>query len=372
MNKIVWVWLALLGAIGVVSFLLLFSQSGDSGLIEPENRPNPQQSQRVIPASKSDQVEIKSPVVNPVPASGKQTYHLNVDGADREFIVYRPEKLAGNEKTPVVFMFHGGNEFAENQYQNSGWRQKADEQGILVVFPQSLKYHVFPQDESQEHAESEGKYETRWNNYSFDITLDLAYPDQKIYDDLAFVRAIATFIEQQYPVDATRFYATGFSNGGSFTSRLMVEASDLFAAFAPSSSGGVPLKVLLTVDDYKSDNFTIRPAIQMVGSSDPKLARAFGIKEFSTDESAVDANNPVRIKFIDPYLNINELSDDYTYESGRSSSRFIFGVSLSGVVSEAPYQLMIINGMGHIYPNGNNHRLVATDYYWEFFKGYSL
>ena len=153
--------------------------------------------------------------------------------------------------------------------------------------------------------------------------------------------------------------------------RLIVEGSDMFAAFAPSSPGGISLDDLGEDGDYKPDDFTPRPVIQILGSLDPKLTYAAGVEEFSTDESAADDGNPVRERYIGPQLEILGLMDDYTYENNGKVSHFTFSES-AGAASEAEYQLFMVEDMKHIYPNGSNYRFIAADLYWDFFEQYSL
>ena len=54
--------------------------------------------------------------------------------------------------------------------------------------------------------------------------------------DLHFFDALLAKLKTDYPVDPTRVYATGHSNGGSFTYLLWRARPDVFAAVAPCSS----------------------------------------------------------------------------------------------------------------------------------------
>jgi len=65
---------------------------------------------------------------------GKKTFNLMIEGALREFIIYRPANLPVNRSTPVVFAFHGTGGGGENFYEESGWREKADADGFVAVF----------------------------------------------------------------------------------------------------------------------------------------------------------------------------------------------------------------------------------------------
>ncbi|MDF0672740.1 MAG: alpha/beta hydrolase-fold protein [Nitrospira sp.] len=148
----------------------------------------------------------------PVP-SGRRTETLQVDGQERSFIVYIPEGVRSTDKLPVVLMFHGAdvaNGDAEQFYNMSGWKEKADRERIVAVFPSSLQYDCVILNGEQIRNQD------RWND-------DKAEPcgaTDVLADDVKFVRRLVDFLQKHYPTDPKRFYASGFSNGGSFTAKL--------------------------------------------------------------------------------------------------------------------------------------------------------
>ncbi len=313
--------------------------------------------------------EVGTPLNNPEPSSGKQIYRLEVDGVQREFIVYRPENIELDQKIPVVFMFHGGGQTAEYMYKNSGWSQKSEDEGFMVVYPLALKYHTFAEEkvENGQVVQNLAEYETRWSGYNFEQSFDPAYPDQVVHDDVIFVREAVEFIKLSYAVDASRFYATGFSSGGGMTIRLIKEATDIFASFAPSSSGILSPEALEVMIETTPNDFIPRSVIQTIGSTDPKLTYRVGIEEFSLTERAAQAGDPVHDSIIAPLLDALDLSDTYKYEKRGKVSMFFYGPE-----HDTNYQLNIVDDMGHIYPNGKNNRLIVADLYWSFFEQYSL
>jgi polyhydroxybutyrate depolymerase len=58
--------------------------------------------------------------------------------------------------------------------------------------------------------------------------------------DVAFTRALLDELERRYCIDTARIFATGFSNGGFFSSLLGCALADRIAAVAPVSGGPVP------------------------------------------------------------------------------------------------------------------------------------
>jgi poly(3-hydroxybutyrate) depolymerase len=325
-------------------------------------------------ADESGSSSNSAPINNPEAASGKQTFHLQEDGVNREFIVYRPGNLDTNDEVPVVFMFHGSGQNGEMFYENSGWKEKADAEGFMVVFPTGLKYHVFS-EEKVIHGSVEqdvARYQTKWNTLDLGKQLDPAYPDQELADDVQFTRDMLAFVEENYAVDSSRVYASGFSNGSGFVNRLVLEASDIFAAFGSGSSGTVTVEALEQSGFTPGPNFTPRPLMRMIGSDDPKITFAAGVNAFPTDESAMDDGSIVRTILVDGALQLLGLSDTYTFEQQGKVSSYDFSQPAVGSDSEAEYDLLIVDGMKHVYPNGDNFPVVAVDIYWSFFEQYSL
>lgn len=306
--------------------------------------------------------------------SAKETYTIESEGVDREFIVYRPESIPDEEEVPVVFMYHGSGQSGEQFYDISGWKEEADKEGFMVVFPTALKYHVF-NDEKIVHGELETNvavYQTKWNDFGLEDILDPAYPNQTLRDDVLFTQAMVDFVNENYATDTSRFYATGFSNGGGFTSRLSVQMTHVFAAYAPTSSAArLTAENADMMDDY-SDDFAPRPTAHMIGEKDPKLTYGYGVDAFALDESIMDEDNNVRLAIINPRLIFYNLSPEYTYSKEGKLSHFTFETPADPSKPFAPYEFAVVEGMNHIYPNGTNIRLSAPNVYWDFFEQYSL
>ncbi len=305
--------------------------------------------------------------------SGKQTYHLTVDGVEREFIVYRPEDLSADVETPVVFMFHGTSGTGEKFYNISGWKEKADDEGITVIFPTALQYHLI-----DDKVLSSGKiiydsqvYPTKWTHYKIEDMLDPAYPNQVLHDDVDFTQAMVDFTKENYPVDEARFYATGFSNGAQFTSRLAVEMSDTFAAFAVGGSGNVSYEDISHVNDHTDAPFVARPMMTGIGSVDDRVVHALGVSEIPTDESLMAEDSGIKKAVVNPFLELAELEDAYTYEVNETVSSYTFSEPVSGE-GDAEYILLILDGMGHMYANGKNYPVAYVNIFWPFFEQYSL
>jgi len=79
-------------------------------------------------------------------------------------------------------------------------------------------------------------------------------------DDLTFLAQLVGLLEQQYCVNPTQVYATGFSGGAREASQLACDASGLFAAIAPVSGLRRPMPCRAT---------RAVPVLAFHGSADP-------------------------------------------------------------------------------------------------------
>lgn len=138
-------------------------------------------------------------------SAGHSVRAVTVDGAERTFRVYRPERLA--EPAPLVLVFHGFGGEAAQMVSATGWPDVADEGGAVVVFPEGV-------------------------GRSFNGGGCCGEADGNAVDDVAAALAMIDDVSAAASIDADRVYSTGFSNGGYMSYRLACE-TDRFAAIAP-------------------------------------------------------------------------------------------------------------------------------------------
>ena len=122
------------------------------------------------------------------------------------YLVHVPKSWDGKSPLPTVMFFHGYQESAESVMTDTSIVKFADTNGLMLVAPH-------------------GKGET-WS-----------YPGSpaRNRDEFAFVKAVIADLDSRYPVDHTRFWASGFSQGGSMVWYIACEMGDRFTAYAPIS-----------------------------------------------------------------------------------------------------------------------------------------
>ncbi|GAB3693967.1 hypothetical protein GCM10027595_06520 [Corynebacterium nasicanis] len=143
--------------------------------------------------------EREAPVASTSSGAPQKTVTETVEG--REVRISTPEGFHRGRQWPVLLAFHGWRETPESMERASG----LDAAQAVVVYPEGRERAWAPAP----YARSSGE------------------------EDLAFVRALVERIAADYPVDRSRLFATGFSNGGGFAAFLGCRMPETFLAVAP-------------------------------------------------------------------------------------------------------------------------------------------
>ncbi|PWJ53505.1 polyhydroxybutyrate depolymerase [Quadrisphaera granulorum] len=134
---------------------------------------------------------------------GTSTVRLTSGAHARTYAVHVPADLS--DPAPLVLVLHGGFGSASQAEQSYGWNDVAEREHALVVYPEG--------------------FGRAWNSGG-DCCGAAARED---VDDVAFLTAVVDDVSARVPVDRTRVYAAGMSNGAMMAQRLAC-ASDVVAA----------------------------------------------------------------------------------------------------------------------------------------------
>jgi polyhydroxybutyrate depolymerase len=313
-------------------------------------------------------------------APGRHNHTVSVGGVTREFIVYVPKKAAGAAAVPVVVMIHGTTGDGDKFFNTSRWREKADAEGLIAVFPTAL-VHCFHDDVNHDGDfgdQGERQVTTKWSAGALgtdDLPLCTAAElaqvpparrqaaDHPPADDMGFFSALFDFLQKSYVVDAARIYVTGFSNGSQMAGRLAVEMSGRIAA-AGAHAG--PLAVTGPAARAIS-------VLASFGNRDRGAMFFNKGRPLPMDESILTTPQ-FKSVLVDCWLAALKLRDTYSYAPGalfkKRTSRFTYAQSQVGAANRL--ELLFIEGLEHQYPNGTNHPVVMADVLWEFFKDQRL
>lgn len=276
----------------------------------------------------------------PIGNEGKKDCSLIVEEIARHFIVYKPA-VNSSDLLPVVFMFHGTSGNGERFYNISGWKEKADKEGFIAVFPSALRYRI----------EEEGiiKNTTKWNDGRLPT---IASEGQSVKDDVLFFREMVLYLKANYKIDEKRIYASGFSNGANFVSRLTLEASDILAATA-MSAGFLQDSTFMAVE--------LIPSFLTVGNMEPTLMSDG--KPIVNDMKALESQPLAKIVY--RMVDKLQLEREYKIESRPYLTLYRFEKS-KGAGSNIFY-FGLVDSLAHKYPNGINHPTINADLFWDYF-----
>jgi polyhydroxybutyrate depolymerase len=228
------------------------------------------------------------------------TMTWRVAGEAREALVYAPSS-ATTTKAPLLFSFHGRGDDMENfQYVRL---HEAWPEAIVVYFqglPNGEGYRGWQVEKGQENDR-----------------------------DLKLVDTALASLRTRFKVDDARIYATGFSNGASFTYLLWVERPSVFAAYAPVAGRMRP-----SLEPKQA-----KPLFHIGGQRDPQVRFADQRQAFETA------------------IRVNGVTD--------KSAPCGNGCTIYGTADRPPVMTWIHQG-GHVYPNTTSERIV------KFFQDHSL
>ncbi len=110
--------------------------------------------------------------------------------------LYLPSSLTENsgQTYPLVLMMNGTAQDPIHDAEGTGWGDLARKEDLLLLVPE--------------------------------------YDDYAIYRNVDTLMAVLDYVEDTWPVDRTRVYATGFSNGGAMAVALASEHPERFAAIS--------------------------------------------------------------------------------------------------------------------------------------------
>jgi poly(hydroxyalkanoate) depolymerase family esterase len=131
---------------------------------------------------------------------------------DRQYQVYIPNSYTGDEPVPMVMVLHGCKQTQSNMVQETRFRELADSQGFIVVYPFITSY---PSAESR-----------NLNCWGF-------WFDQHIHEgagEAEDLYQIALAVESRFSIDPNRRYVAGLSSGGAMSVVMAVAQSEYFAA----------------------------------------------------------------------------------------------------------------------------------------------
>jgi polyhydroxybutyrate depolymerase len=185
---------------------------------------------------------------------GWHEFTLEHDGVQRYFRVYVPLKL--NNRPDLVMLFHGGTQSMRKIFRaraggTQEWTHLTNDNGFLLLVPNGVNLDT---------GDTEGDKQN-WNDCRVAVNGDHSASSA---DDVGFVNDLISWMLAHYQINESRVYATGASNGGMMSLRLVTELGDKLAAAA----------VFIANQPVESDCIqahTPVPLLMMSGTKDPLM-----------------------------------------------------------------------------------------------------
>ncbi len=288
---------------------------------------------------------------SPVSALGiQERIALSFGGYDRNYIIYVPAQLEA--RPAVIIQLHGGGGTAAGAIDVSKGRfnELAERDGFIVVYPNAI--------------------DKVWND-GRRSEFSTAYLEG--VDDVGFIVQILEDLRERYDIDVDRTYATGMSNGGFMTTRLLCDRADRFR-------GGAIVTATIS-EDYLPDCMPSQPVGVIVfnGTADEivpydgGVIRVFNMERgliISTRDFASFWRDRNQCSLDTEIVQLTDAIDDNT----TVSVEIYNGCSVGGAV-----EVYTIYGGGHTWPGGKQYlpeaiigktsrEIVACDVIWDFFK----
>jgi len=202
---------------------------------------------------------------------------VQVDDVTRSYVVHLPAGYNKQQHYPLVILFHGRNQDADDMERITHFNQLADKNGIIAIYPiaarGSWNVGVRPEEAPMPMRRPYGR-RGGWGGGGYPGGGG-GYPGgqnpgqnpeenrnrPEPPDDIAFVNQMLDQIALKYSVDSRRVYATGLAEGGLMALRAGCTTADRIAAIAPVSANLPKTMICLPSRPV--------PALFIAGTDDP-------------------------------------------------------------------------------------------------------
>ena len=144
------------------------------------------------------------------------------DGRTRRYRIYVPSVIPSGTSVPLVIALHGGLGTSSQFEANSGLNGFAESNRFIAVYPDGVG------------NQPDGSGFQTWNG-----GYCCGPAATQSIDDITFIRNVVTDLRNSLPVNSSRVYALGHSNGGILSYRIACEMSDVVAAIGVQAGSNV-------------------------------------------------------------------------------------------------------------------------------------
>lgn len=247
---------------------------------------------------------------------------ITLDGKTREYRFHIPTGLSGT--APLLVVLHGGGGNGQQIQRLTRFDEMADREGFFALFPSAYKGH--------------------WNDGRVGDELTA---NAEGVDDVELIDEILDRLIVRYPIDQSRIYVTGPSNGGIFALRLACsELGVRLAAVAP---------VIGAFAEGGMEDCQARPLpVQLMNGSDDELVPPAGGEVSTGGRGRVESLDDTTAFWVEHngctgeplHEDVDALADDETA---------LAIDTWSPCERATEVKRILIEGGGHMWPGGTNN-----------------
>lgn len=274
------------------------------------------------------------------------TGRLAVDERTRTYEVHLPPAYDGRSPLPLVLALHGGGGTSRGMARLTHFNDVADRRGFIVVYPNAVQ--------------------SRWMDGR-----ETPASERGGINDVGFISTLIAKLGTELRVDPHRVYATGISNGGFMSHRLVCERLDAITAVAV---------VAATLAESLAPRCQPSHALPMLlihGTHDPLVPWDGGSVSVGTGGRILSVpatiTTWVRLNGCESVPTVTRDPDPWGTDT--HVRREIYSSCRDG----AEVILIAIEGGGHTWPGGiqylperiigkTHHAMDASELIWEFFQ----
>ena len=270
------------------------------------------------------------------------THNWDFDGTNREYIQYVPSVYDGTEAVPLVIVLHGLGDNMANMAQ-VGFRQVSDTANFIVVTPQAIVDQLLSGS-------------TAWNSGAGIAGFSL----NPTIDDVGFLNALIDTISDQYNIDQSRIFATGFSMGGFMSNRLACELNNRIASIASVAGtvGGT-----LTCNPGQDI-----PVCHFHGTADTQVG--YGTADGGAQDNSFGNNVVDWISFWSSNNGCENITLEGQFPNSANDGFIVDYVEYAGCDNNSRTVHYKVHGAEHVWLGPNNDVFYTTEI-WKFFLGLS-
>jgi len=265
-----------------------------------------------------------------------ETNSLEIDGERRTYLLRSPVRTDEAAPLPLLLVVHGAGGNAKRAEDATGLTALSDANGFIVAYPNGTQAMNTPGELAWNAGACCGK----------PVTDDI--------DDVAFITAAIDDIEKQHPVDRSRIFIAGFSNGGMLAYRLACEKPGLFAGVAVVAGA-------LNVSDCSGAAATSMLLIH--GTGDLTVPHSGGATNARTAARFGQWENASLGESIAHWAAVDGCDDAPSIAKSGAITR----ASYTECSTEARIEVVTISGGGHVWPTARKGGIDASALVTEYF-----